>query len=127
MAEASNIIMKDLSFLSGNPAVVEEDSGNNDLFVFPHNRQITLSIIRVIVSLLSLVGSSCIIGHILFVQPKTSRYHRVLLGVSIFNWINTAQLATSSFLMPSDAPGVWEPHGNQTTCVVQGFMAQFGR
>jgi hypothetical protein len=102
------------------------DAENNH---FPRQQQKILSIVPVITGFLSLLGSSFIIYLIYKEREKKLKktYHRLLLGISISDWLNSARACTSSFLMPRGTPGVWKAQGTQATCEVQGFFAQLVR
>jgi hypothetical protein len=96
---------------------------------FSVHQQIALSIVPVITGFLSLLGSSFIIYLIYKDREKKLKktYHRLLLGISTSDWLNSARACTSSFLMPRGTPGVWKAQGTQATCTMQGFFAQLVR
>lgn len=129
------IMQFDFSFLdqsSNNNAVgypQEAIKHDYDVAYFTQSQQVSLSLMRIASSFLSLLGTSVVILNIQFRRSHQSNdiYHRLMLGVNIFIWINSLQMTSSSFAMPSGTPGVWLPIGNQATCDAQGVMGQFGK
>ena len=93
---------------------------------FGETQQIVLAIIPIFSGFLSALGSSCIIYIILRDGKFDRTYHRLLLGISISDWMNSVRAMTSSFLMPRGTPGIWKAYGTTATCTAQGFFAQLG-
>ena len=87
------------------------------------------TITPVITGFLSVIGSSCILVIISKDRKRKLKktYHRLLLGISVSDWMNSARACTSSFVVTKGTPGVWQTHGTQATCETQGFFAQLGK
>ena len=119
---------------------------------YPLWQQMLMTIATSIAGLLSLIGSSCIVWHILLHgwkmkknKPKEEtaaataaainnsihnsndihvRY-RLLLWLSIGDMLNSIMYIVWSLPIPRDTPNIWGAIGNKQTCDVQGFFAQF--
>jgi len=77
---------------------------------------------------LSIMGSSTIIYSILSDRERRlSRiYHRLLLGMSIFDIVFSVAKVASTMPIPKDTiPNIYGASGNQATCNAQGFFIQF--
>ncbi len=84
---------------------------------------------------LSVTGSSLIIFLVLKSRTRLSSvYHRILLGMSVFDIIGSAFIVVSSLMLPKDLPDLeeyqWLQHsirwGSAETCQAQGFLIVFG-
>jgi hypothetical protein len=106
----------------------EEEEDNNMTDFFPRQQQIALTIIPVFTGFLSGIGSACIVYIIMRDRKRKLKqtYHRLLLGMSVSDVINSIRACLSSFFIPVDTPGVWIAYGNQGTCTALGFFAQLG-
>lgn len=108
--------------------------------LFTPQQQILLAVTPIFSGVLSAIGSFTIIRLIFrerrhpkqagrnTIKGKESKitYERIMIGLSIFDILNSLKAMTSTFLMPSDTPGVWQAHGNTATCTIQGFVGQLG-
>lgn len=107
--------------------------------LFSPKQQVILAITPIVSGLLSVTGSFTII-RLIFLERQTKQirgnnskgkeskvtYERIMIGLSISCMLNGLRAATTTFLMPSDTPGVWKAYGNTATCSLQGFFAQLG-
>jgi len=91
------------------------------------NQEILLSILQIVSSLLSLVGSCVIVYKIIRKLQKektTTPYERIVLGLSSFDILASITFGLSPFLLPSEtSQRVWAI-GTKTTCSMLGFMSQ---
>ena len=88
-----------------------------------------LAITSIASSLLSLVGSSCILSIIVRDHKRKLKktYHRLLLMLSLSDTMNSLRGVVSPFLIPSDTPGAFGAAiGTQGTCTGLGFSVQLG-
>eukprot|EP00512_Aurantiochytrium_limacinum_P001342 CAMPEP_0171491810 /NCGR_PEP_ID=MMETSP0958-20121227/4062_1 /TAXON_ID=87120 /ORGANISM="Aurantiochytrium limacinum, Strain ATCCMYA-1381" /LENGTH=706 /DNA_ID=CAMNT_0012025261 /DNA_START=521 /DNA_END=2641 /DNA_ORIENTATION=+ len=77
---------------------------------------------------LSLVGSVFIFASILKrlkSGEEMRQYHRILVMMSIFDFLGSAWFFASSWPMPEGTSNVYAAMGTPTTCTVQGFFLQF--
>ena len=95
---------------------------------YNETQQVVLAILPMISSLLSILGSSSIVVIILKdrVRKFKKTYYKVIFAVSCSDLCSSISYSTSTFLLPSDTPGVWLAFGTQATCNWQGFMSQLG-
>ncbi|GBG28166.1 Cyclic AMP receptor 4 [Hondaea fermentalgiana] len=79
-------------------------------------------------AMLSLVGSVSILGSItrrLQRGEESRQYHRILLMMSMFDFIGSAWFFASTWPMPSDTKNVYGAIGTVGSCTTQGFFLQF--
>ncbi len=95
------------------------------LYIPTPNQQKMISILVIPPSILSFIGSSLIIYHVMHDKKKTP-YRRLLLAVSFCDIISTIVWLSQPYFIPSDAINsyVWT-FGNDATCTVLGFLTQF--
>jgi hypothetical protein len=85
-----------------------------------------------VTALLSLLGSLFIIRDVLrHHSRKTSLYHQLILGVSVFDAIGSVAWIFSSLPIPEfnqygEPTFIQGAKGNDGTCTTQGFLIQFG-
>lgn len=73
-------------------------------------------------SLLSLIGSSCIVLKLIRNRPSLRRFNnRILLCMSLMDIIKSVSCGLSTFPAPKDSPTPYA-YGNVVTCDIQGFM-----
>lgn len=91
-------------------------------------QQVFLALTPKLTGCLSLVGSSYIIYDVLLRFPASKRhtYHRLLLGLSVFDILITTGLVTSTWGMPADTQNVAFAVGNAHTCEAVGFLETAG-
>ena len=75
----------------------------------------------------SIVGSIFIVQHVLR-SPKRRQgvYHRILLLMSVHDFIYSVKAFMSTWPMPKDTPFVYGASGNTATCTAAGFWGQGG-
>jgi hypothetical protein len=80
-----------------------------------------------VTSVLSLIGSSIILGHVMKIRGTRaySPRHRLLAGMSVCDLMASAAMFLTSWPIPKDYlwPTQWNV-GNQATCTAQGFFSQ---
>ena len=93
------------------------------------SQQITLALLPKITAVLSFLGSGWITAEVLTGRDAASRkrkyhhpYHRLLLGMSIIDIMESIANVFSTWALPSDTEDVWMPLGNRATCNLQGFF-----
>lgn len=85
-----------------------------------------LSLLYVISSFLSIVGSATIIYKVLSDRRHATSYDRLMLGLSTCDLIASVGYALNPFLLPRDTSiRVWAV-GSDASCTFLGFMTQFG-
>ncbi|KAL7534465.1 hypothetical protein ACHAWF_004842 [Thalassiosira exigua] len=92
------------------------------------------SILPHITGLLSWLGSLSIIVDVIRKyrkhgggsRAKPKAYHRLMMGMSIFDMIASTGWMMSTWPVPAGTPGVWDARGNDATCNAQGFVVQMG-
>lgn len=103
--------------------------------VLTNGQAISLTSISVLSSLLSITCSSIILYFIRRRQkegslPQNTTYHRLLFGLSVMDIINSATFMLQPVLAPKSSNGGDSEnvvsHGNDATCTLVGFLAQFG-
>ncbi|CAB9502227.1 expressed unknown protein [Seminavis robusta] len=78
-------------------------------------------------AVLSITGSMYIIKHIVTSpQRRGSVYHRLLLGLSIYDFMTSSAVFMGSWPIPSGTDGVYLASGTVNTCAAQGFFIQNG-
>lgn len=76
-------------------------------------------------SFLSLLGSLYIVYDVLRMpRAKHKVYHRLMLGMSLFDCIASTAWFVGTWAIPSDVLPVYGAHGNQATCTLEGFLIQ---
>mmetsp|Transcript_1171 Transcript_1171/g.3013 ORF Transcript_1171/g.3013 Transcript_1171/m.3013 type:complete len:493 (-) Transcript_1171:993-2471(-) len=71
-------------------------------------------------------GSLSIVYDILKRRKKRrTTYHQLLLGISVFDIFGSTAYTLIAVMAPYEA-GFYLSRGNQTTCILQGFMIQLG-
>ena len=85
-----------------------------------------LAIIPHITGTLSALGSFSIICDIWKNRDNKMKrpYYRILLGLSLFDFLASTSLALSTIPMPADTPGVFGAKGTTQTCTAAGFFVQ---
>lgn len=78
-------------------------------------------------SLLSILGSSYILKHILSSKERRSQvYHHILIGLCIYDIIVSFTMFWGTWAIPSETPNVYLASGTQSTCNAQAFLQQLG-
>ena len=90
-------------------------------------QQIVLAIVPKISSLFSLFGSAWILLEVVTDHhgptPKRQHpYHRLLLGMSVYDIFESLWNFASTWAIPVGTEGVWQPRGTTATCTAQGFF-----
>jgi hypothetical protein len=95
------------------------------LYIPTSNQQKIISLLVIPPSILSFIGSSLIIYFVRNDKKKTPG-RRILFALSVCDIISTLSWLSEPYLMASDAINsyVWT-FGNDATCTVLGFLAQF--
>lgn len=76
---------------------------------------------------LSMLGSGLIIYQILSCPKKRKlAYHRLLLAMSINDFITSFWYSLSTWPIPAGTPNLYGPSGSQAFCAAQGFFVQLG-
>jgi hypothetical protein len=90
------------------------------------NQQIALAIVPKVSSLFSLFGSVWVMLEVLTdnsSNPKRKHpYHRLLLGMSVYDILESVWNFASTWAIPEGTEGVWDPRGTRATCTAQGFF-----
>eukprot|EP00550_Attheya_septentrionalis_P002834 CAMPEP_0198293074 /NCGR_PEP_ID=MMETSP1449-20131203/15285_1 /TAXON_ID=420275 /ORGANISM="Attheya septentrionalis, Strain CCMP2084" /LENGTH=421 /DNA_ID=CAMNT_0043992513 /DNA_START=236 /DNA_END=1498 /DNA_ORIENTATION=+ len=95
--------------------------------LFTPAQQKALAIAPKFTSFLSLCGNGFIIFSVLSNKRKRERlYHRILLAVSVTDWVSTLARFFGTWPSPSDTPGIFGAHGTTQTCTAQGFFISVG-
>ena len=93
------------------------------------NQTQKFSIIQRVSGSLSLVGSLCIVIHILRSHHRLSTtYHRLMLGLSLGDILVSVFAYLPNSVMVPEEMNYWVPgaQGNTTTCTIQGFLFYYG-
>lgn len=78
-------------------------------------------------SLLSILGSGYILQHIFRKKERrTQVYHRILIGLSIYDIIMSFTFVWGTWAVPIGTPEVYLASGTQQTCNAQAFLQQLG-
>jgi len=78
-------------------------------------------------ALLSILGSVCIMRYVLASdQRRQSIYHRLLLGLSVYDSMMSIAVLIGTWAIPKGTPDVYMASGTQGTCFAQGFFIQLG-
>lgn len=86
-------------------------------------QQKALAIVPKCSSLLSLLGSFYIVYDVLRMRrPKA--YHRLMLGMSIFDCMASSAWFFTTWPIPPEVFPAWGAMGTQATCTMQGYFAQ---
>merc|ERR1712032_734391 len=76
---------------------------------------------------LSILGSVCIMRYVLASdQRRRSIYHRLLLGLSVYDFMGSCAVLAGTLAIPKGTPDVFMASGTQGTCSAQGFFIQMG-
>ena len=101
-----------------------EEVDNNENFTW---QQKWLAITPKPFALLSMLGSVYIIKYVLkSTNRRSTVYHRILLGLSVSDFLNSSAIFVGSWTIPKGTPGVYLANGTTTTCTIQGFFIQMG-
>ena len=74
---------------------------------------------------MSILGSLYIIKHVLSKPERRGAvFHRILLGLSIYDLVSSIAMFLGSWPIPRGSPGVYLAGGNDATCSAQGFFVQ---
>ena len=90
-------------------------------------QQIVLAMVPKISSMCSLFGSAWILVEVLTDQssvvPKRQHpYHRLLLGMSVYDILESIANFCSTWAIPRGTQDVWQASGTTATCTAQGFF-----
>eukprot|EP00523_Entomoneis_sp_CCMP467_P020983 CAMPEP_0168851166 /NCGR_PEP_ID=MMETSP0727-20121128/12268_1 /TAXON_ID=265536 /ORGANISM="Amphiprora sp., Strain CCMP467" /LENGTH=576 /DNA_ID=CAMNT_0008905143 /DNA_START=181 /DNA_END=1912 /DNA_ORIENTATION=+ len=92
---------------------------------------IPIAILPKISAMLSFLGSAWIMAEVLTGRDVETRlpklkhpYHRLLLGMSFLDTIESVANIFSTWALPADTPNAWQAKGNTMTCNLQGFFLQ---
>jgi len=89
-------------------------------------RGIVLTWTHRVAGVLSFLGSLTISVDVMSSKKKLKRtYHQLVLGMSLFDMLNSASYAASTLMVSPDS-GLYQSAGTDFTCKLQGFMIQFG-
>lgn len=78
-------------------------------------------------ALLSILGSGYILQHIFRKKERrTQVYHRILIGLSIYDIIMSFTIVWGTWAVPVGTPEVYLASGTQQTCNAQAFLQQLG-
>ena len=78
-------------------------------------------------ALFSILGSVCIMKYVRSSDKRReSIYHRLLLGLSVYDFVGSAAILVGTWAIPRDTSGVYMASGTQGTCSAQGFFVQMG-
>jgi len=78
-------------------------------------------------SLLSILGSSYILQHILSSKERRAQvYHHILIGLCTYDIIVSFTMFWGTWAIPSDTPNIYLASGTQSTCNAQAFLQQLG-
>ena len=95
---------------------------------FSTSQQVSLSLIPHFTGALSILGSAYVVQDVLKSRERRGKvYHRLLLGMSTCDIINTGfGTFLSTWPIPSDTPNdlVWGAVGTRKSCNFQGFFVQ---
>ena len=88
---------------------------------------VSLAFIPKVTAFLSCVFSSLIMRAVVNEGSKRSVFHRLLFGLSLFDFTTSIWLFMSTWPIPKDYTGnvAWAI-GNEATCTMQGFFIQLG-
>ena len=90
------------------------------------NQEIAMSLLYVISSTFSILGSLTIIFKVLSDRKHATSYDRLMLGLSCSDIVSSLGWLFTPFLLPREtSPRVWAI-GNNGTCTFLGFMTQLG-
>ena len=85
----------------------------------------TLVLLPKITGAASCFFSGLIVWTVLRTEPSRRKcYHRLLCGISLIDSVTSFWLFMSSWALPASSPMVWSA-GNDISCKMQGFFAQF--
>eukprot|EP00934_Nitzschia_sp_Nitz4_P008305 Nitzschia sp. Nitz4//scaffold215_size37433//16057//17935//NITZ4_007751-RA/size37433-processed-gene-0.18-mRNA-1//-1//CDS//3329542151//8295//frame0 len=95
------------------------------------SQQVALALAPKFSSLLSFIGSTCIIIEIVsdrhVSKPKwRNPYHRLMLGMSIYDVLESIFNFLSTWLIPKGTKDIAWAIGNEATCTTQGFFLMLG-
>jgi hypothetical protein len=94
---------------------------------FSKDQQVLVAFLPKLSSLLSMAGSSWIITEVMTCHRKRSNvYHRLLLCMSIYDILESIWNFASTWPIPKETVGLFQPIGTTGTCVTQGFFLQLG-
>lgn len=90
-------------------------------------KEIFLAITPKPFAIISLCGSTYIIKHVLTSPKRRGEvFHRILLGLSIWDFMTSIAVFLGTWPIPIDTPGVFMASGTAATCTAQGFWMQLG-
>ena len=101
-------------------------SGEFEIYQPSASQQRIVSLLAIVPSILSLLGSGAIISAV-WNDRKRSPYRRILFALSALDLVSTVGYVLQPYLGPQDHPYAYAwAIGNQTTCTVIGALNQFG-
>ena len=83
-----------------------------------------LSLLPIFPSLASLLAS-CVLVYVTFKRRRRAPFHRFLLGMSLFDVLQSLSFPLQPFLLPESGGRVWA-RGNVASCSAMGFILQMG-
>lgn len=88
-------------------------------------QQKVLAILPKVTSILSLLGSLYIVYDVMRMPfPLRQLYHRLLLGMSLFDCLATSAFFLTTWPIPPEVFPTYGASGTQQTCTAQGYFAQ---
>lgn len=103
-------------------------SGNSltPAMAWSQRQQVVLAIVPKVSSTFSLFGSGWILIEVLTdrssVPKRKHPYHRLLLGMSVYDILESIWNFVSTWAIPQGTEGVWDASGTTATCTAQGFF-----
>ena len=95
-----------------------------------HRQQVALAMAPKVAAPFSMLGSSYItydaICKLRRTQTSNKTFYRLMIGLSVCDFIMSGGLFTSTWPMPTDTPLVWGAVGNVQSCEAVGFLEQSG-
>ena len=112
------------------PAIIPMEvliSMGEEGLLLPFNSK-TVAILRSVSSIVSVIASSVLIWMILRSKKRlTAPYHRILLGMSVFDILYGISNSHFNALIPNDLGYVvWNARGNLASCISVGFLSVIG-
>ena len=89
-------------------------------------QEIAMSVLYVLSSSLSIIGSSAIVYKVISDRCHATSYDRLMLGLSVCDIVASVGFALTPFLLPGEtSPRVWAM-GSDSSCTFVGFLTQLG-
>ena len=102
-----------------------DDSTSSAGFGYSSAQTYVLEYIVYLSAPLSILGSTLII-YVIFAERQklaTSAYHRIMLGMSILDWMTSMSVVVlGPWVVPDEIDFVHHGHGSFRTCAVAGFF-----